>query len=325
MDLEAAARYDLKAGDVRRMATTLLSGIEVGLLFEEQKIFEVVVWGTPDLRTSVSSIRDLQIETPSGRLVSLDDVADVSIAPALSVINREGVMRYVDVGAGIDGRDIGSVLGDVRTALATVPFPLEYHAEVFSEAATRQEAQTTLLLVLAGTAIMIFLLLQAAFGSWRLAAMVFVTLPAALVGGIVAGLMGGSLISLGSLAGLFVILAISVRTGVALIDHYHRVERDQGEAFGLAAILRGAQDRLGPTLITAFGTALGVLPFLILGDVAGLEIVRPMAVFVLGGLISSTLLTLFVYPSLYLRSGPSTATDTDAMLTEQPTFEPTTA
>lgn len=325
MDLEAAARYDLKAGDVRRMATTLLSGIEVGLLFEEQKIFEVVVWGTPDLRTSVSSIRELQIETPSGRLVRLDDVADISIAPALSVINREGVMRYVDVGANIDGRDIGSVLGDVQTALATVPFPLEYHAEVFSEAATRQEAQTTLLLVLAGTAIMIFLLLQAAFGSWRLAAMVFVTLPAALVGGIVAGLLGDSLISLGSLAGLFVILAISVRSGVALIDHFHRLERDQGEAFGLAAILRGAQDRLGPTLITAFGTALGVLPFLILGDVAGLEIVRPMAIFVLGGLISSTLLTLFVYPNLYLRSGPSRATDTDAMLTEQPAFEPTTA
>lgn len=324
MDLEAAARYDLKAGDVRRMATTLLSGIEVGLLFEEQKIFEVVVWGTPELRTSVDSIRDLRIESPSGRLVRLDDVADITVAPALSVINREGVMRYVDVGAGIDGRDIGSVLADVRSTLATVPFPLEYHAEVFSEAASRQEAQTTLALVLAGTAVMIFLLLQAAFGSWRLAVMVFVTLPAALVGGIVAGLMGGSLISLGSLAGLFVILAISVRTGMALIDHYHRMERDQGEAFGLDAILRGAQDRLGPTLVTAFATALGVLPFLVLGDVAGLEIVRPMAVFVLGGLISSTLLSLFVYPNLYLRSGPSPATDTE-MLTEQPTFEPTTA
>ncbi|HET7168012.1 MAG TPA: efflux RND transporter permease subunit [Candidatus Limnocylindrales bacterium] len=326
MDLEAASRHGLKAGDVRRTATTLLSGIEVGLLFEDQKIFEVVVWGTPTLRTSVDTIRDLLIETPDGGLVRLDEVADVSVAPALSVINREGVMRYVDVGAGISGRDVGSVLDDVRAAVASVPFPLEYHAEVFSEAATRQDAQTTLLLVLVGMALLIFLLLQAAFGSWRLAVMVFATLPAALIGGILAGQLAGSLISIGSLAGLFVILAISVRTGVALIDHYQRLERAQGESFGIATILRGAQDRLGPTLITALGTALGVLPFLVLGDVAGLEIIRPMAIFVLGGLITSTLLTLLVFPAMYLRSGPSVATDTDALSTEQqPAFEPTTA
>jgi CzcA family heavy metal efflux pump len=325
VDLDAAARYDVKAGDVRRAATTLLSGIEVGLLFEEQKVFEVVVWGKPELRTSVSTIQDLRIETPSGTTVRLDDVADVRIAPTPSVITREGVMRILDVGADISGRDAGSVLRDINAAVAQIQFPLEYHAEAFSPAAVQQDAQLRLLAVMAGVAILMFLLLQAAFGRWRLALLVFLTLPAAMVGGLVTGLLGGDLLSLGTLGGLFTVLAISVRTGVALIDHYQKIERIEGEKFGPALVLRGAQERLGPTLMTAFGTALAVVPFLVLGDVAGLEIARPMAFFVLGGLITSTLLSLFVVPNLYLHSGARPVADTETLLTDQPALEPTTA
>jgi Cu/Ag efflux pump CusA len=217
------------------------------------------------------------------------------------------------------------VLSDIGAAVRDVQFPLEYHAEVFSPTAEREAAGARLLAVLLGTAILMFLLLQAAFGSWRLAFLVFITLPAALVGGVLAGWAGGDLVSLGSLAGMFTVLAISVRTGVSLIDHYRTLERSQGAAFGPSMILRGAQERLGATLMTAFGTALAVLPFVVIGDVAGLEIVRPMAIFVLGGLITSTLITLFVLPNLYLRSGPSPEADTETLLTERSTLEPSAA
>jgi Cu/Ag efflux pump CusA len=325
VDLEAAARFGVKAGDVRRAAATLLSGIEVGLLFEQQKVFEVVVWGKPELRASVASVAGLGIETPSGALIRLDDVADVRIAPTPTVITREGVMRIVDVGAQIEGRDVGAVLRDVNAAVAAIGFPLEYHAEVFSPAGVQADAQLRLLIVLIGAAILVLLLLQAAFGRWRLAAMVFLTLPAAMVGGLLAGLAGGDLVSLGTLGGVFTVLAISTRTGVALIDHFHKMERVQGEPFGPSLVMKGAQERLGPTLMTAFGTAVAVLPFIILGDVAGLEIARPMAIFVLGGLITSSLVTLFVLPTLYLHSGPRLVADTETLLSEPGAFEPTTA
>jgi CzcA family heavy metal efflux pump len=325
VDLSAAEQYGVKAGDVRRAATTLLSGLEVGLLFEDQKVFEVVVWGVPELRTSLTSIQDLPIETPSGGTVRLGDVAAVRVASAPSVITREGVMRYLDVEASISGRDTGSVLSDIRSAVGAIEFPLEYHAEVFSPAAEREAALIRLLAVLVGAGVLAFLILQAALGSWRLAFFVFVTLPTAVIGGVLAGFATGGLVSIGSLAGLFTVLAISVRIGVSLISHYRTLERSDGGYFGPSLILQGAQERLGPTLITVAGTALAVLPFAVTGDVAGFEVARPMAIFVLGGLVSSTLVTLFVLPNLYLRSGPSPESDTESLLSEGPALEPAAA
>ena len=325
VDLEAADAFGLRAGDVRRAATTLLSGIEVGLLFEEQKVFEVVVWGKPELRNSISSVENLQIETPAGELVRLDEVADVRIAPTPSVITREGVRRILEVGVNVSDRDLGSVLSEMDAAVGAIEFPLEYHAEVFSETADRQAAQLTLLTVLAGVAVMAFLLLQAVVASWRLAAAVFVTLPAALVGGILTGLVGGELMSIGTLAGLFAVLAICVRTSISLIDHYQRLERTGQHSVGPKLVVAGANDRLGPTLISMLAIAVGLLPFVVLGDIAGLEVVRPMAIFVLGGLITSTLWTLFVVPDLYMRSGPSPQAETETLLSEQQGLEPTMA
>jgi CzcA family heavy metal efflux pump len=325
VDLEAADNLELRAGDVRRAATTLLSGIEVGLLFEEQKVFEVVVWGKPDLRDSISSVENLMIETPGGDLVALSEVADVRVAPTPSVISREGVRRIMEVGVNVGDRDLASVLRDIDAAVGAIEMPLEYHAEVFSESADRQAAQLTLLAVLAGVAVMAFLVLQAVVASWRLTAAVFVTLPAALLGGILAGLAGGQLVSIGTLAGFFAVLAISVRTSISLIDHYQRLERTGQHAVGPQLVLAGASDRLGPTLMSVLATAAGLLPFVVLGDIAGLEVVRPMAIFVIGGLITSTLWTLFVVPDLYMRSGPSPQADTEALLSEQPALEPTMA
>lgn len=325
VDLDAAARYGVKAGDVRRAATSLLSGIEVGNLFEDQKVFEVVVWGIPELRHSVNSVQDLLIETPSDGLVRLADVASVRIQPSPSVIDREGVMRYVDVSADVAGRDIGAVVLDLKTRLADVPFALEYHAEIHSPALERQDAQNRLLAVVAGVAILVLLLLQAAFGSWRLAAFVLLALPAATLGGALTTLLTGDLVSMGALAGLITVAAITVRHATTLVQRYRQLEATAAAEDRVSLAMRGAQERLAPTLVTALGTAAFALPFIVMGDVAGLEIMRPMAVFILGSLISSTVLLLFVLPSIYLRSGPSPASETETLLTEPPAFEPTLA
>ncbi len=325
VDLEAAGQYEIKAGDIRRAATSILSGIEVGNLFEDQKVFEVVVQGVPALRNSLSSVENLLIETPNRGLVRLGDVADVRVAPSPSVVNREGVSRYLDVTADISGRDVGAVIGELETRLAAVPFGIEYHLEIQSAALERQDAQNRLLAVLVGTVILVLLLLQAAFGAWKLAFLVLGFLPAAVVGGALAALVTGDLISIGSLAGLITVFAITARHAVTLVHRYRALERAADGPVGVELALVGAQERLAPTMVTALGTAAFALPFIVLGDVAGLEIIRPMAVVVLGGLITSTILLLFVLPSIYLRSGPSPASETENLMSESPALEPTLA
>ena len=282
-----------------------MSGLQVGSLFEDQKVFEVVVWGTPEIRRSLSSVRDLLIETPTGGSVRLGDVAEVRIASSPDRIQREGVTRRIDVGANVRGRDVGAVARDVQAAIARVEFPFEHHAEILGGYAQRQADRDRLIALGLAAAIMVYLLLQAAFGSWRLAVMVFLTLPAALLGGLLAAVAVGGVISLGSIAGFIAVFGLAARSSVLLISHFQTLQQEEGEKLGLELILRGARERLGPTLTTAVATLVAVLPFVLLGDQAGFEMVHPMALVMLGGLLASTLINLFVIPVLYLRSGPS--------------------
>jgi Cu/Ag efflux pump CusA len=213
-------------------------------------------------------------------------------------------MRILDVAARVEGRDASAVLADVRSHVAAISFPLEHHAEVRGVSAERQADQLRLLAAMLAAAIGIFLLLQAAFGSWRLAALTFVTLPAALAGGLVAGLVaGGGSLTLGAFVGLLAVLALAARNGIVLIAHVQQLALADGEATRIDLALRGARDRLAPTLLTAGATAVAVLPFVLLGDVPGFEILRPMAVTILGGLVTLTLLALFVIPAVFVGSG----------------------
>lgn len=322
VNLDAAARYGLKPGDVRRIATTLLSGLEVGFIFENQKVFEVVVWGAPELRHSLTSIRGLPIQTPAGPYVSLGDVADVRIAPARSVVKREGVFAYVDVGATVSGRDLGAVLSDVDRRLAEISFPLEYRAEVRGSALSERAAVIRLLVVAAAALIGILLLLQAAFASWRRALVLLVTLPTALVGAVIGATLSDGFLSISVIAGLIAVLAFSVRQGILMVHRYQRLERLPGAEFGPDLILRGAQERLAPVLMTALAVALVMAPFILLGAQPGFEIVRPMAVVILGGLATSTLFALFVVPAVILRTGPAPEPDPATQLVEQPAVSP---
>jgi len=298
VDLAAAQGFGIKPGDVRRAAATLLSGIEVGSLFEEQKVFEVIVVGTPDTRHSLTSIRELLIDTPGGGHVTLAEVADVRIAPNPNVIEREAVSRRLDVAANVSGRSRSAVVDDVEERLKGVDFPLGYHVAVLDV-----DGETSLLRLLSygiAAGIAIFLLLQAALASWRLAALAFVTLPMALVGGVVTAFAAGGDVTIGTYAGFLALLGIATRHGIVLINRYQQLEQETRESIGPALVLRGAQERVGPVLMTALATALALAPMVFLADTFGYEILHPMGIVVLGGLVTSTALNLFILPAFYL-------------------------
>ena len=301
--LAAAARYGLKPGDVRRDAATLVAGEEVGDIFRAGKAYDVVVWSPESARHSFSDIENLPIDTPSGRQVRLGAVADVSLQPNPNAIDRQGDSRYLDVGASVSGRDLGAVVNDIRKKVAAVHLDRGYHVEFLGEYAERQAAQSRLLGSSALAGLAILLLLQASFRRWRLAALTFLTLPMALVGGVLAAWISGAPVSLGSLVGFFTVFGIAARNGILLVNHWQQLEEREGMAFGPALVLRGARERLSPILMTSLATGLALVPLVVLGTRPGHEIEHPLAVVVLGGLATSTLLNLFVVPSLYLRFG----------------------
>jgi CzcA family heavy metal efflux pump len=305
VDLGAAERHRIKPGDVRRAAATLLSGITVGNLFEEQKVFDVVVWGEPATRHSLTSIQDLQIDTPGGGHVRLGDVATVLVQPDPTVINHDDVSRYLDVSAGVSGRPLGAVTRDVDQRVRAIQFPFEHHAEVLGAAAARQADARWVLSVAVAAVVGILLLLQAAFGSWRLAALVLLCLPLALVGGVLAALAaGGQITWLGSWAGLFTVLAVAVRNIMVLVRRYQALQGEEPGGLDAGLLLRGAQERSGPIVLTALATGLSLLPLVFLGDVAGLEVLRPLAIVILGGLVTATVVSLLIVPFLYQRFAP---------------------
>jgi CzcA family heavy metal efflux pump len=303
VDLARAGQYGLKPGDVRRAASTLVAGEEVGDIFRDGKTYDVVVWSTPATRANVAAISDLPIDTPSGSPVRLGDVAKISIQPVPNLIERDRGSRRIDVVANVRGRDLGSVFKDVSAAVKGVQFPRGYHAELLGEYKERQAAQQRLFGIAVIAALAILLLLQTAFNSLRLAILSFFTLPMALVGGVLAAFLTGGVISLGSLLGFFTVFGIAARNGILLVNHAQHLEEVEGESFGPALVLRAARERLSPILMTSLATGLGIVPLIVLGDRPGHEIEYPLAVVILGGLVTGTLLNLFAVPSLYLRFG----------------------
>ena len=185
------------------------------------------------------------------------------------------------------------------------------HPEVIGEHAERRAAQQRIAGVAVAAVIGIFLLLQVAFDDWRLATISFLTLPAALAGGVLAvAFVGGASISLGSLVGLLAVLGIAVRNTIMLIDHYRHLEQHEGEIFDIGLVLRGSRERIAPILMTALTAALALMPFVLFGDIPGHEFGNPMAIVILGGLVTATLLNLFAIPVLYLRFGGSKPVET---------------
>ncbi len=303
VNLDTAGRASVKPGDVRRNSATVFSGLTVGFLFEEQKIHDVVVWSAPEARQSLTDLRELWVGRSDRHYVRLSDVADVSIEPTPTVIRHEGIAPYVDVVANVAGRDLGSVVDEVEDRLENIAFPLEHNPRILGEYAERLDAQQRMLGVVVAAVIGIFLLLQACFGSWRLALINLLALPAALAGGVLAALASGAAISLGSIVGFLAVLGIAARNGLLLINHYQRLEQRDGVPFGIDLVVRGARERLSPILASSAAIVAALLPIVVLGQIPGLEIAQPTAIVIIGGLVGSTLVTLFVIPPLYLAIG----------------------
>ena len=309
VDIDRAASYGLKPGDVRRATSAMVGGITVGALFEDQKVFDVVVWGRPELRDNIDDVRNLMINSESGSQVRLAEVADVRIAPATSIIQRQGSSRRIDVSAKVDERALGDVADDVARNVKQIAFPFEHRAEVLGEYKEQRASLRSIYSYMAAAAVLMFLLTQAVLRSWTLSALSLLGVPVAVLGGLAAAAINDGHFSLGSLLGLAAVLALMVRQGIGLVAHFQHLQLNEGEPFGEKLVRRGVQEQF-PSIIASSVTTLAlVLPFAIMGDVAGLEIAHPLALSVLGGVVTMTLGTLFVLPALYLRFGAGWTAD----------------
>ena len=230
-------------------------------------------------------------------------VASLKVNSTPSDITRVDGSNKIDVLANVSGNNLGAATSAVQARLARVHLPLGYHVELVGEAAERQTAQKRLLEMGLGAVLVILFLLQAAFSDVRLATLLFLSLPVALVGGVLAAWLAVGTISLGALVGFFAVLGIAARNGILMISHLQHLERVEGERFSFDLVVRGTSERLAPVLMTALATGLALAPLVILGSRPGQEIENPMAIVILGGLASSTVMNLFVLPALYLRFG----------------------
>jgi CzcA family heavy metal efflux pump len=307
VNVAAAAKYGLSPGDVRRAAAVMMASEPVSTISSPNVLTVVAVWSTEATRNSLQGLVKLPIDTASGGHVPLGKVATITIAPTPSQIVRDNSVRMTEVDADIaPGGSISAVAGEVHALIAQdekTVLPAGYTLSLQGEIIEREAAQQRLILYGIGALIVILLLLQAAFRTWRLAWLLLLTLPMALVGGVLIAWVSLGTITLGALVGFFAVLGIAARNGILLIAHFRFLEEEEGVPFGRDLIIKGASDRLAPILMTALATALALAPLVINGDRPGQEIEYPMAVVILGGLLTSTLLNLFILPALYLAFG----------------------
>jgi Cu/Ag efflux pump CusA len=257
----------------------------------------------PEARTDLAALRHILVSTPAGLQVPLGTVADIRIAPAQNEIRRENGSRRIDVKMNVAGADLGAVARAVEERVGTLKFERGYHPEFLGEYAELQASQQRLLLLGALCVLAILLLVWLEFRSLRLTALVAASLPFAIVGAIAAVALSGGVMSLGALVGLVAVIGIAARNGIMLLSHYRHLEEHEGVAFGPELVTRGAEERLIPILMTATCAALALLPLVVRGDAPGHEIEHPMALAIMGGLISSTALNLLLMPTLYARFG----------------------
>jgi Cu/Ag efflux pump CusA len=294
----------LAADDVLREIETATRGTRVGQTFEGNRATDVVVLLDPEARARPEDLRKLPLRAPAGPMVTLDQVADIGRSSGRYMISHQGTRRVQTVTANASGRDVPAFARDLEQGLARQGvLPPGTYAELAGTAAAQRQAERELLLhsLLAGA--VIFLLLWLAFTELNRLLLVLANLPFSLVGGIVAVALGGGVLSLGSLVGFVTLFGIATRNAVMLISHYEFLVTEEHEAWGAATALRGASERLGPILMTATVTGLALLPLAIGSGDPGREIEGPMAIVILGGLVTSTVLSLFVLPTLALRYG----------------------
>jgi Cu/Ag efflux pump CusA len=295
-------RLGVPVAELERALRSALGGLPVGRLVQEQRQADVVVRLATDASTDPTRLAQLPLTGTGGRVLPLSSVADVDIAPLRTIIAHEDGVRTVVVRLDARDRPLEAVAGDVARAVAAVDLPPGVYAEVGGEYGAARAARQRLVALGALALLGIFVLLVFDFGSLRLAGLTMVNVPLAFVGGLGAVLLGAhGRLSLGAIVGFVTVFGITIRNGIVLIAHFRQLEAAQGRRLDSVGLAAAAANRLAPIVMTALTTGIALLPLLVLGGRAGGEIEQPMALVIVGGLVTSTWLNLFVVPVWYAR------------------------
>lgn len=302
-DRSQMARYNLTMSQVAEAMEAATAGMAVTRTLEGDRGFDVVVKFPDSARTSTGSIESVMIDTPAGVKIPLATVAKVVSAKGPNTITRENAQRKIVVQANVAGRDLRSVFDDVRSRIEQkVKLPEGYYVEYGGQFESEAEASRTIGLLSIVSLLFIVLILYIEFRSFRNAFLVMVNLPLAFIGGILAVFFTTKIISIASLVGFITLFGIATRNGILLISHYKHLMEIESKSLQ-EAVLQGSMERLRPVIMTALAAGLALVPFAFASDNPGNEILSPLAVVILGGLASSTVLNMIVLPSLYLKFG----------------------
>ena len=306
---EMLARHGISLAAFREFVTVNMAGETVSQVYEQGKAFNLVVRASEDNRGSIERVKDLMIDDAEGRKIPLSDVADVVSVMGPNTINRENVKRKIVISANTSGRDLRSVVNDIRARVdEQIHLPEGYHIEYGGQFESEQAASRTLALASAISIVVIFLLLYWQFKNAAQSAVILLNLPLALIGGVFVLLLTSGELSIPAIIGFISLFGIATRNGMLLISHYNLLREEQG--LGLReCIVRGSLDRLNPILMTALSSALALIPLALRGDLPGNEIQSPMAKVILGGLLTSTFLNAFIVPIVYEWMHRSSTTD----------------
>ena len=310
VDRQAMARYGLSVQDVADAIETSFAGTTVGRIFDQQASFDLVVKLDAAAAADVDRIADLPIDTPGGGTIPLRIVADVRREVGPNMILRENVQRRIVASCNVAGRDLGSVVNDIRAAVGEVAMPEGYHVEYGGQFESREAASQRLAVLGVAVVAGLFVILVLAFGRSRDAALVMLNLPLALIGGVAGVFLSGGVLSVASMIGFITLFGIATRNGIMLVSHIQHLMEVEGVTNFREAVERGALERLIPILMTASAAGLALIPLALGGGTTGSEIQTPMAIVILCGLATSTLLNMFVVPTLYFRYGGGAATRT---------------
>jgi CzcA family heavy metal efflux pump len=303
---DTLALYGLNSADLAETVRAAFYGAKVSDVFEQQKSFAVLVRYEPSQARDVAAMRETLIDTPTGASVPLGALAEINIVNGPSVINRENAQRRIVISCNVTGeRSLTEVVADIQRRVSEkIRLPTGYYIVYGGQYEAQSRALRQILLLSGAAVVGIFLLLFLAFRSFGQALLVMANLPLALIGGVAAVLVASEgETSVASLVGFVTLFGIATRNGIMLITHYNHLMAEEGMAFGRELVVRGAMERLSPILMTALTAGLGLLPLALSAGKPGRELEQPMAVVILGGLATSTLLNLVVLPTLYLKFG----------------------
>jgi len=297
-DYSKMAKYGISLEEVSAFLETANYGTKISQIIKGNARFDLVLKFDPEYYIDLDKIKSLKIKTAQGFVVSLEELAHISKDKGPNRISRENVKRKIEVQANVSGRDLGSVVKDIQQRLKdNFSLPPEYYITYGGQFESEQRASRILFFFSILAVVLIFFMLFTAFQSYRTALIIMVNLPLALIGGILSIFITSRVISIASLVGFVTLFGIATRNGIMMVTHIKQLLKEGGKSLR-QVIIQGALERMNPILMTAMTTGLGLLPLAIRGSRMGNEIQSPLAIVVLGGLISSTLLNMFVVPTL---------------------------